>query len=120
MEQLDINTNKFVIVTFDLRELLGYVYPVMIRNLDVSALDHDVHVTSLVRTAFDSEIPAGSPSGKPVRRRPGQCAAPPPLTAGGGWECLPTPDTKTLTLVRPPVTPRHGKAQNFHRMDTVG
>ncbi|MFC0508171.1 hypothetical protein [Micromonospora costi] len=53
MEQFDVHPNELVIVAFDLGEFLGYVHPVMVRHFDVSALDHDVHVTSLARTVFD-------------------------------------------------------------------
>ncbi|GAB3850294.1 hypothetical protein GCM10029963_36290 [Micromonospora andamanensis] len=45
-----------MVVAFDLRKLVCYVHPVMIRHFDVTALDHDVHVTSLVRTVFDPEL----------------------------------------------------------------
>ncbi|WP_232290438.1 hypothetical protein [Micromonospora sp. ATCC 39149] len=94
MEQLDIDADKLVIVTFDLCELLGYVHPVMIRDLDVPALDHDVHVTSLVRTVFDPEIPAGSPSGEPSFGVDRVSAVTPPLTAGGEWNAFLPPTRK--------------------------
>jgi hypothetical protein len=43
VEQLDVNTDELVIVTFYAGELLCHVLPVMIRNFDVATLDDDVH-----------------------------------------------------------------------------
>ncbi|GLY21912.1 hypothetical protein Misp04_16440 [Micromonospora sp. NBRC 101691] len=53
-----------MVVTLDLGEFLCYVHPVMVRHFDVTALDHDVHVTSLDRMAFypDPADPGGIPA----------------------------------------------------------
>ncbi|GIJ12946.1 hypothetical protein Van01_61600 [Micromonospora andamanensis] len=108
-----------MVVAFDLRKLVCYVHPVMIRHFDVTALDHDVHVTSLVRTVFDPEL-RSRPGDGPIRRRPVNTATP-PLTAGGGWDDLPTPDSQTLTPVSPTVTPGcQDHPENFHTSYTKG
>jgi hypothetical protein len=43
VEQFDVNTDELVVITFDAGELLCHVLPVVIRNLNVTALDDDVH-----------------------------------------------------------------------------
>ncbi|GAA2718603.1 hypothetical protein GCM10010429_43260 [Micromonospora olivasterospora] len=90
-----------MVVAFDLRELLGYMHPVMIRDLDIAALDHDVHVTSLVRTVVRSGNPGRLARGEArVQASTGSVRLrllSPPAVDG---IAPPTPDMETLTPVR--------------------
>ena len=43
VKQLDVDADELVVVTLDLRQLVGDMLPVMIGHLDVAALDDDVH-----------------------------------------------------------------------------
>jgi hypothetical protein len=43
VKEFHVDPNKLVVVALDLGELLGYVHSVMIRHLDVSTLDHEIH-----------------------------------------------------------------------------
>jgi hypothetical protein len=41
--QLDVDSNQLFVVPFDLAQFLGDMLPVMLRDLNVAALDQDVH-----------------------------------------------------------------------------
>jgi hypothetical protein len=43
VEQLHISPDQFLVVSFDLAQLVGDVFPVVIGNLYVAALDDNVH-----------------------------------------------------------------------------
>ena len=43
MEQLDVDSDQFLVVPFDLAQFVGDVFPVVSGNLYVAALDDNVH-----------------------------------------------------------------------------
>ncbi|WP_307804048.1 hypothetical protein [Micromonospora echinofusca] len=120
MKEFDVDPHQLVIVTFDLRKLLGYVDAVVIRHFDIAALDHDIHVTSLDRTVVGFWLPAARPQGIPVVG--GQvCAATPPSRRREDGGPPFTPVSKTLTLLWRTVTCRgRNSMRNFRRSPTIG
>jgi hypothetical protein len=43
VEELHVGPDQFLVVSLDLAQLVGDVFPIMIGNLHVAALDDNVH-----------------------------------------------------------------------------